>query len=156
MGNFSSKIVWGEVQDIEGGGSLEDLNANPLEDLVIPVELDPDAVLPDYPSTGAASMDLFPTQPVELAPGIPKVVDIGLKLELPYLLCAHITGTRSLAERRVTAHAEFLGCDDRESVHVLLTLAPGAEPLELPVHDPIAHLTVLPIARPALQRRVEL
>ena len=39
MGNFSSKVDLGRVQDIEGGGSLEDLNTNPLEDLVIPVEL---------------------------------------------------------------------------------------------------------------------
>ena len=128
MGNFASRVIWNEVHDIEGGGSLEDLNTNPLEDLVIPVELDPDAVLPDYATAGAASMGLLPMEPVQLAPGIPQLVDTGVRLDLPFMLVAHVTGSRTLAERRVTAHAEYLSCDDRDSIKVLLTLAVGAEP----------------------------
>ena len=154
MGNFSSKIVWGEVQDIEGGGSLEDLNTNPLEDLVIPVELDPDAVMPDYATAGAASMGLLPMEPVQLAPGIPQLVDTGVKLDLPFMLVAHVTGSRTLAERRITAHAEYLSCDDRDSIKVLLILAMGAEPHWLKEDEPIAMLTILPCARPGLERSV--
>jgi len=154
MGNFSSKIVWGEVQDIEGGGSLEDLNTNPLEDLVIPVELDPDAVMPDYATAGAASMQLLPMEPVQLAPGIPQLVDTGVRLDLPFMLVAHVTGSRTLAERRITAHAEYLSCDDRDSIKVLLTLAMGAEPHWLQEDEPIAMLTILPCARPGLERNV--
>ena len=40
MGGFASKVVWGE-------GTLEDLNSNPLEDLVLPIELGHDATLPE-------------------------------------------------------------------------------------------------------------
>mgnify|MGYP006085222811 CR=1 FL=1 len=156
MGNFSSKVIWGEVHDVEGGGSLEDLNTNPLEDLVIPVALAPDAVLPDYATSGAASMQLLPIESVQLVPGIPQLVDTGVKLDLPFMLVGNITGSRSLAERRVVTHSEYLSCDDRDSIHVLLTLALGAEPVVLQEQEPIAMLTILPCARPALQRRVEL
>jgi len=156
MGNFSSKVIWGEVHDVEGGGSLEDLNTNPLEDLVIPVTLASNAVLPDYATAGAASMKLLSVDPVQLAPGIPKVVDTGVKLDLPFMLVAHVTGSRTLAERRITAHAEYLSCDDRESIKVLLTLDKGAEPHCLQEDEPIAMLTILPCARPGLEQKGEL
>jgi dUTPase len=156
MGGFSSKVVWGQVQDTAIGGSLEDLNTNPLEELVIEVELAPNAVLPDYATTGAASMQLLPIESVQLVPGIPKLVDTGVKLDLPFMLVAHITGSRSLAERRVVTHSEYLSCDSRGSIHVLLTLALGAEPHWLEEHEPIGMLTILPCARPELQRCVEL
>ena len=154
MGNFASRVIWNEVHDIEGGGSLEDLNTNPLEDLVIPVELDPDAVMPDYATAGAASMQLLPMEPVQLAPGIPQLVDTGVKLDLPFMLVAHVTGSRTLAERRITAHSEYLSCDDRDSIKVLLTLAMGAEPHWLKEDEAIAMLTILPCARPGLERNV--
>ena len=154
MGNFASRVIWNEVHDIEGGGSLEDLNTNPLEDLVIPVEIAPDAVLPDYATAGAASMGLLPMEPVQLAPGIPQLVDTGVRLDLPFMLVAHVTGSRTLAERRVTAHNEYLSCEDRDSIKVLLTLAVGAEPHVLKEDEPVGMLTILPCARPGLERNV--
>ena len=78
-------------------------------------------------------------EPVQLAPGIPQLVDTGVRLDLPFMLVAHVTGSRTLAERRVTAHAEYLSCDDRDSIKVLLTLAVGAEPHWLKEDEPVAH-----------------
>ena len=156
MGNFSSRVIWGQVHDVESAGSLEDLNTNPLEDLVIPVALAPDAVVPDYATAGAASMKLLSMNPVQLTPGIPQLVDTGVKLDLPFMLVAHVTGTRTLAERRITAHSEYLSCDDRESIKVLLTLVRDAEPHCLQEDEPIAMLTILPCARPGLERKEEL
>ena len=155
MGNFSSKVIWGEVQDVDNG-TLEDLNTNPLEDLVIPVALEPDAVLPDYATAGAASMQLLPMEPVQLQPGVPTLVDTGVKIDLPFMLVAHVTGSRTLAMRGITAHSEYLSCDDRDSIKLLLTLAMGAEPHVLKEDEPVGMLTILPCARPGLERSGEL
>ena len=155
MGNFSSKVIWGEVNEVDNS-TLEDLNSNPLEDLVIPVALEPDAVLPDYATAGAASMQLLPMEPVQLEPGIPTLVDTGVKIDLPFMLVAHVTGSRTLAMQRITAHSEYLSCDDRDSIHVLLTLAVGAEPFVLKEDEPVGMLTILPCARPGLERSAEL
>ena len=146
MGGFASKVVWGE-------GTLEDLNSNPLEDLVLPVQLGPDATLPDYPTTGSAGMQLFPAGDMPLVPGLPTRVPTGIKLELPYMLCAQIVGSEELAMKGVMVHNDFLSCDSG-SVFVIATLVPGCgEKFTLTKETCMAHLVVMPVARPELQEQ---
>mgnify|MGYP002012463620 FL=1 len=152
MGGFASKVVWGE----NSIGSLEDLNANPLEDLVLPIELGHDATLPDYATTGSAGMQLFPSAEVPLVPGSPTRIPTGIKLDLPYMLCAQIVGTEDLAMQGVMVHNDFLSCDSKQFIHVVATLAPHAEPITLTKDTCVAHLVVMPVARPDLQQHVEL
>lgn len=146
MGNFASKVVFGG----EEGEELQ--TANPLEDLIIDVDLDPDSTLPDYATTGAPSMSIYPKQSVQLDPGVPTLIETGVKLELPYMLAAQVTGPRELAERRILIHTEFLGCDSRETIQVLATLTAGGEPIHLLPTDVVGHLTILPVARPELRQ----
>ena len=149
MGGFASKVVWGD-------GTLEDLNSNPLEDLVVPIELGLDATLPDYPTTGSAGMQLFPSGETPLTPGLPMRIPTGIKLDLPYMLCAQIVGTEELAMQGVMVLNDFLSCDSRQFIHVIATLAPNAEPVTLTRETCVAHLVVMPVARPELQQHAEL
>ena len=149
MGQFASKVVFGG----EEGEELQ--TSNPLEDLVIDVELSKDATLPDYATTGAPSMSLYPKQSVQLDPGVPTLIETGVKLELPYMLAAQVTGPRELAERRILIHTEFLGCVSRETIQVLATLTAGGDPIHLLPTDVIGHLTILPVARPELRQSGE-
>jgi dUTPase len=149
MGGFASKVVWGE-------GTLEDLNPNPLEDLVLPIEIGHDATLPDYPTTGSAGMQIFPSAETLLVPGTPTRVPTGIKMDLPYMLCAQIVGTEDLAMKGVMIHNDFLSCDSRQFINVIATLAPNAEPIALTKEMCVAHLVVMPVARPELQQHAEL
>ena len=149
MGGFASKVVWGD-------GTLEDLNSNPLEDLVVPIELGLDATPPDYPTTGSAGMQLFPSGETPLVPGLPMRIPTGIKLDLPYMLCAQIVGTEDLAMQGVMVLNDFLSCDSRQFIHVIATLAPNAEPVTLTRETCVAHLVVMPVARPELQQHAEL
>ena len=110
--------------------------------------------MPDYATAGAASMGLLPMEPVQLAPGIPQLVDTGVRLDLPFMLVAHVTGSRTLAERRITAHAEYLSCDDRDNDQGSFDLGHGRRAALLKEDEPIAMLTILPCARPGLERSV--
>ena len=152
MGGFASKVVWGE----DSTGSLEDLNINPLEDLVLPVELGLDATMPDYPTTGSAGMQLFPSGETPLVPGLPMRIPTGIKLDLPYMLCAQIIGTEDLAMQGVMVLNDFLSCDSKQFIHVVATLAPNAEAITLTKETCVAHLVVMPVARPDLQKHAEL
>lgn len=149
MGGFASKVVWGD-------GTLEDLNSNPLEDLVVPIELGLDATPPDYPTTGSAGMQLFPSGETPLVPGLPMRIPTGIKLDLPYMLCAQIVGTEDLAMQGVMVLNDFLSCDSKQFIHVVATLAPNAEPITLTKATCVAHLVVMPVARPELQQHAEL
>jgi len=149
MGGFASKVVWGE-------GTLDDLHSNPLEDLVLPVELGHGATLPDYPTTGSAGLQLFPSGDLSLVPGLPTRIPTGIKFDLPYMLCAQIVGTEDLAMKAVLVHNDFLSCDSRQFIHVIATLAPNAEPITLTKETCVAHLVVMPVARPELQQHAEL
>lgn len=147
MGGFASKVVFGGED-----GSLEDLNTNPLEDLVVPVEVGIGATIPDYATTGAAGMGLFPMQDTRLEPGVPTLVDTGVTFELPYLLVGHVMGKPEMAIMHVLVHNEYVSCDDKSPICVLMTLDAASEPVEVLTTDCVASLVILPVARPSLQR----
>ena len=147
MGGFASKVVFGGDE-----GSLEDLNTNPLEDLIVPVETGTGATLPDYPTTGAAGMGLFPMQNTRLEPGVPTLVDTGVKFELPFMLVAHVVGKPEMALMRVLVHGDYISCDDKSPICVLMTLDAASEAVEVLTTDCVASLIILPVARPSLQR----
>lgn len=147
MGGFASKVVFGGEE-----GSLEDLNTNPLEDLVVPVETGIGATLPDYATTGAAGMGLFPMQTTRLEPGVPTLVDTGVTFELPFMLVAHVVGKPEMALMRVLVHGDYISCDDKRPICVLMTLDSASEAVDVLTTDCVASLIILPVARPSLQR----
>ena len=89
------------------------------------------ATLPDYPTTGAAGMGLFPMQNTRLEPGVPTLVDTGVKFELPFMLVAHVVGKPEMALMRVLVHGDYISCDDKSPICVLMTLDAASEAVEV-------------------------
>jgi dUTP pyrophosphatase len=149
MGNYTSKIVWGE------GGEAAVVPTSsppsPFVDLVIPVTLEDGAAIPEFKTAAAAGMDLSSSVNLVLEPNVPTKVDTGVCIALPWLCYGQIQGRSSVAAKNVDAFPGVIDADYRGRIQVLLTNR-GSEPYAVARGDRVAQLLVLPVARPVLER----
>lgn len=113
------------------------------------VKVHPDARLPEYKTSGAAGMDLCTVERFVLQPGERKLVDTGLRIEVPEGFEAQVRPRSGLAIKHgvtVLNSPGTIDSDYRGKVGVIL-INHGDEPFEAMCPDRIAQLVVVPVSQ---------
>lgn len=120
-----------------------------IQPIVKFVKTHPDAQLPKYETLGAAGMDLCTIERFIIQPGERRLVDTGLKIEIPKGYEAQVRPRSGLALKHgvtVLNSPGTIDSDYRGVVRVIL-INHGNQPFEAMCPDRIAQLVISPVTQ---------
>ncbi len=109
-------------------------------------KLDPEAKLPEYKTEGAAGLDLYSTEEVELNPGEIKAIRTGVAVEIPKGYFGLIKDRSGLALKGIHVLAGVIDEDYRGEIKVVL-INLGKEKIKIEKHMRIAQMIIIPYLR---------
>ncbi len=106
-------------------------------------KLDPEAKLPEYKTEGAAGLDLYSIEEVELNPGEIKAIRTGIAVEIPKGYFGLIRDRSGLALKGIHVLAGVIDEDYRGEIKVVL-INLGKEKIKVEKHMRIAQMIIIP------------
>jgi dUTP pyrophosphatase len=149
---------WGEFYDPEDYPMDEyiEVQSFSVQEVVYVKKTDPNAIIPERKTDGAAGFDLRTIQTLEIPPGEAIWVETGLAFAIPDGYAGVIEARSSLATSGLVPEGGIIDSDYRGPVRILLHNFSKERKAYIYTGDRIAQMLVIPILKSPMQEVQEL